>query len=304
VRGVRAARCIALTVVLGLAMGAGESSARERPVLRMINEAIRTVESHEACRPARPPLGARPSFTDEAPTDLLLATLGVLRRPQSPEERETLDSIRFLAAEGVHRDYVRIARSASGKAFLIVTARDVSFYEPRPPRCVSRLRRRFGKLIAERPRPFRRRARHALGRIIRTEWTAPSEGEVEGVFMFDYTPGQVAGGAGGVSAELIRDQGLFESRGRTNHSRVSGLLPDGVVTVEATFPRLAAGGPGRPPRRYDEAVTRTVAVQDNVVSFLVPRSPQDAYPSDQIWRNEAGEVIAEISGGGSGAFSD
>jgi hypothetical protein len=301
-RYVPKARGVLLTALLGMALGAGEGSARERPILRLMNEAIGAVEGDKACRPALPPVGRRPSLTDDPPTDELLSTLGILRRPQSSEEREALDTIRFLAAEGVHRDHVRIARSASGMAFLIVTARDVSFYEPRPKRCVTRLRRRFGKLIDDRPRPFRRRARRALERIIRTEWTAPSEGEVEGVFMFDYTPGDVAGGSGGVSPRSIRDRGFFASRGRTKRSRVSGLLPDGVATLEATFTRLAPRGPGRPDKRYARAVTRAVPVQDNVVSFRVPRAPQDAFPARQVWRDAAGEVIAEIDSGG--RFSD
>lgn len=290
-------RRLALLVLLctGIAAGAAsagqpQNSRDERAIARLMNDAIGAVERRRECRPPRPPLGRRPSFTDDPPSGELLLTLGVLRRPQTEEEREALDSIRFLSAEGVYRGHVRIARAASGAAFLIVPARDVSFYEPRPARCVKRLRRRFGQLIETRPRPFRRRARRTLESIIRTEWTAPSEGEVEGVFMLDYEANEVSGGAGGVSAGFIRREGLYGSRGRTARSRVSALLPDGVATLEATFA----------PARGAKRVTRTVSVQDNVVSFRVPRAPQDAFPARQVWRSTDGSVIREIARGGSG----
>jgi hypothetical protein len=45
-------------------------------------------------------------------------------------------------------------------------------------------------------------------------------------------------------------------------------------------------------------VTSTVAVQDNVVSFRVPRQPRDAFPTGQIWRDADGTVITRISCGG------
>jgi hypothetical protein len=296
-----AAALFGLALVTGAALAAGrQSEKREHPLLRALNEAIDTVEREPACGAPLPPVGRRPSLTDDPPSKEMLATLGVLRRPQVLEEREAVDSIRFLAAEGVHRNYIRIARSASGAAFLVVPARDVSFYEPRPRRCVRKLRRRFADLVAERRRPFRRRARRALERIIRSEWTAPSPGEVEGVFMLDYVNGAAAGGSGGASAKLIRRQGMFSSRGSSGHSRVSALLPDGVATLEATFPRLYAREKGRPLKRYASVVTSTVAVQDNVVSFRVPRQPRDAFPAGQIWRDADGTVITQISGGGGG----
>jgi hypothetical protein len=289
-------------VLLVPALNAPAGDRRERAVIRLMNKAIGAVERERACRSPRPPLDRRPSLTGDPPTTELLDTLAVLRRPQTDEERLAVNTIRVLAAEGIHRNHVRVARSAAGRAFLIVPARDVSFYEPRPRRCVAELRRRFRGLIDDRPRRFRRRARRQLERIIRTEWTAPSEGEVEGVFMLDFVgAGGAGGGIGGMSAAFIREQGMFGSSSGTGRtSRVDGLLPDGVATLEATFSRVGARRPDGPPKRYARPVTRAVPVQDNVVSFSVPRAPLDAFPSRQIWRGPDGSVIREISSGGGG----
>ncbi len=42
---------------------------------------------------------------------------------------------------------------------------------------------------------------------------------------------------------------------------------------------------------FPSAFTRTVHVQDNVVSLHVPRGAGDAFPHRMVWRDAAGKVI-------------
>jgi hypothetical protein len=292
---------VGATGVVAMAQGErGDRRAllREREIVSLMNKAIGAVQRDRTCRPALPPLGQPPTFTDDAPSAELLDTLGILRRPQAAEELLPDNAFFLLAAKDIYRSYVRIARSASGRAFVIVPARNTSFYEPRPRRCIVELRRRFARLIAGHRTAFRRAARRELERIIRTEWAARDPGPVEGVTMLDYRPeGGPGGGSGGGDADLIRRRGAYSTSASGSipfPSVVNGLLPDPVVTVTVSYPRKASRGPHRPPQVYAKAVTLTVPVQDNVISFTVPRFPADAFPSRQVWRAADGRVIRVV----------
>lgn len=275
-----------------------EGLRRERQVIALLNRAVRSVQrADRACRPPNP-FKRRTTFTDDPPSEALLKTLGVLRRPQSPEEAQLpRDSYAtHLPAEGIYRQHVRIARSTSGRSYLVVAARNTNLYEPRPRRCAVALRRRFGRLIADRPARFRRAARRILDGVIRREWTARNRGPREGVFLFDYGPDGGGSGGGGVGVRFIRRYGMFGSSSASGQPTVvSGLVPDGVATLTAVFPREVSRSRYRPPKRYRRASRRTVDVQDNVVAFTVPRPAFDAYPKRMIWRDADGRVVRVVS---------
>lgn len=303
-RVVAAALVVGAVYVTGIAGAAqgdrGDRRAlqREREIVSLMNKAIGAVQRDRTCRPALPPLGQPPTFTEAAPSAELLDTLRILQRPQAPEELLPDDAFFLLAAQDIYRRYVRIARSASGRAFVIVPARNTSFYEPRPRRCIVELRRRFARLIAGRRMAFRRAARRELERIIRTEWAARDPGPVEGVTMLEHRPdGGPGGGSGGGDADLIRRRGAYSTSGSGSiplPSVVNALIPDGVATVTVSYPRKASRGPHRPPQVYAKPVTLTVPVQDNVISFTVPRFPADAFPARQVWRAADGTVLRVV----------
>lgn len=270
---------------------------RERRVVDLLNRAVRaTYAAAPSCQPARP--SPTPSFTDEPPSAELLATLGVLRRPaRAVEQALSPEDLGWLPAEGIYRAHLRIARSASGRRFLVVAARNTRFSAPRPQRCVDALRRRAARLVAREPGDVRRELRRVLAQVIRDEWAGPPTGPQEGVFLFDYGPG--GSGGGGVGVQYLRERGMFGSSGRGrpgagDRAVVSGLLPDGVATVTATFARVVSRGRYRPPRRYPTTVRRTVQVRDNVVAFTVPRPAPDAFPTRMVWRAADGAVVRVV----------
>jgi hypothetical protein len=270
---------------------------REREIVALMNRAIGVVQRDPSCRPQLPQLGPRPDFTDDAPSAELLGTLAILRRPQTPEELAAADSMLPVFANDIYRRYIRIARSAGGRTYLIVPARRASFYKPRPRRCLAEVRERFARLIEGRSRTFRRLALRELERIIRSEWAAPAPPSTEGVFMQDFRPeGGPGSGSGGESAAVLRRRGMYSTFGSGTllPAVVSALIPDGVASVTVTYPRKASRGPHRRPRIYSKRIRLTVPVQDNVISFVVPRFPVDAFPARQVWRSGDGRVIRVV----------
>lgn len=282
-------RLIVLTLLAALASAAPLHAAdreTERAITEAINRAVdRVYETTTGCRNTNP-LRRAPTVTDDAPSDELLATLGVLRRPQQPEEVLADDAFRHLPAEGVYRRGVRIARSG-GRELLVVPARNTVLYRPRPPRCARALRRAFRRIIAKRDAAFRRAARRALEQVIRDEWAGPVPTPREGVFLFDRTPqGGLGGGGGGVSIDFIRRRGMFGSgQYAGGPAVVTGLLPDGVASIEATFGR---------DRTHAQPVTVTAAVTDNVAAFEVDREAPGVFDMTTVWRAADGSVLRTV----------
>lgn len=284
-------RLIVLTLLAALASATPLHAAdreTERAITEAINRAVdRVYETTSGCRNTNP-LRRAPTVTDDPPSDELLATLGVLRRPQQPEEVLADDAFRHVPAEGVYRRGVRIARSG-GRELLVVPARNTVLYRPRPPRCARALRRAFRRIIAKRDAAFRRAARRALEQVIRDEWAGPAPKPREGVFLFDRTPqGDLGAGGGGVSLELIRRRGMFGSSWHAGGpTLVTGLLPDGVASIDATFPAARDRGHAQP-------LTVTAPVSDNVAAFEVDRAPPEVFGMTAVWRAADGSVLRTV----------
>ena len=259
----------------------------EREVFRLYDRALSGVyRADPSCRPPSP-FDHRPSFTDEAPSAALLGTLGVLRRPQAPEERIETDAFGPLPAERIYRNHTRVVH-VNGREHVIVPA-EKRRRDPWPARCLAQLRRRFRASLAGGSVRFRRFALRKLERIIRTEITTDEEPPRDGVFLFERRADRFHGG-GGVTAAFIRRYGMLGSHqeGR-KPSVVSGLIPDGVTTVTFTYPRID------PPRRFRRALTLTVPVQDNLVSFAVGRPAEVAFrPATMVWRAADGSVVRVV----------
>ena len=268
----------------------------QREIFRLLEQAIEKVERDRACRVPPPP---RTTFSDDPPSSRFLATLGVLRRPANEADRVPDDALRHVAIEGIYRGYVRVARSAGGRDFLVVPARDIDSSIPRPARCAAELRRRFGRLIRAKPERFKHRARRVLRQVIRFGFNSPARKPVEGLFLFERdSDGRPASG-GSVSLNELRRKGYVSatfggSNSRPARSGVEGMVPDSVARVTATFPRVVRHRGDRNPRRYRSRVTRSAPVRDNVFAFVVPRAPEDAFPSRVVWRAADGRVLKVV----------
>jgi hypothetical protein len=251
---------------------------RQMRVTAMLNRAIdRTYRARPACRPPNP-LERRTTFTDDPPRQETLDAFAILRRPGTPAERAAAEKIRDLPAEGIYRNHVRFARSASGRRLTVVVARDTSFYEPRAPECVTELRTQARRVLrrAHEDAKTRRAFRRGLEQVIRDDWTAPAAPEEDGFFVL-----ASGGGAGGSGLSDVKRRGVLLGMGGSARraARFDLVVPDGVARVRLAF----RGGP-----------TRTAAVRENVVSVRVRTRDGFPLPVRMVWLAADGSRVRTV----------
>ncbi len=79
-----------------------------------------------------------------------------------------------------------------------------------------------------------------------------------------------------------------------DRSTITGWVPDGVATVEVSYPRQSIRArTGRRPSTATRS-TLTVPAQDNLVSYQVDRPSEDARPPLLIWHAADGTVLRVI----------
>jgi hypothetical protein len=261
--------------------GGGQGpSARQERVTVLLNRAIdRTYRVRPACRPPNP-FQREVTFTDDPPRQASLDAFAILRRPGTAAERAAADDVSDLPAEDVYRNHVRFARSASGRRITVVVARDTSFYEPRPPACVTELRAQARRVLrrAHEDAKTRRAFRRGLEQVIRDEWTAPAAPEEDGFFVL------VRGGGGGGTplSDVVRRGTVLVGGGIDRPTQLDALIPDGVARVRVIF----RGGP-----------VRTVAVRDNVISLRVRLREPFAFPRRMVWLAADGSRVRTVGFG-------
>ena len=93
--------------------------------------------------------------------------------------------------------------------------------------------------------------------------------------------------------EVFARQGKFvgSGTGRRLRSQLAGIVPDGVASVEAVYPRFSDRGPQRRAVDHGRRVRLRAAVVDNVVAVAVPRPIDDVFPAVMLWRDAAGAVV-------------
>lgn len=293
---------LALVVVLLIGLVASSATAqskaeraeREQAILALLGQIDREIRrADHGCR-SKPP-ARKPTFTDAAPSDALVSTLGVLGRPESAADMEFADEFdgAFLPAEDIYRRHIRIASTAGDREVVIVAARNTNIFDLPPRRCVLKLRARFERRTADRPRRFRRQARRVLRLLVRSDRVTRKQltGPREGVFLLTVgSRNSFALATGGVGADFIKRRGLFSSYSDRRSTLVTGLVPDPVAEVTAILARERPRG-----QRTAMKVRRTLKVRNNVVSFTVGRSVS-GLPKRMIWRDASGRVVRVVKG--------
>jgi hypothetical protein len=192
-------------------------------------------------------------------------------------------------------DYVRVAHATDGRSYWIVPARDTVHFDPLPQSCLHRIHTLLRKFGRGEPARVRRRALHFYNQLTLSNRRLATRGAREGVFVFEKRVDGTGGGGGGGGVAYLRKYGQLGSSGTNDGTAiVNGLVPDGVATVTSTFGTTYSRGPGRKPRRYPKAITRTDPVQDNMLSFQVARSAEDALPEKMVWRDGDGKVVRVV----------
>lgn len=266
---------------------------RELIAARLINRAMQHVQHrHRSCRPSFNPYPS-PRFTDARPSDALLNAIGVLRRPATDADRVDLNWPFAAFARGIYRNWIRTATAADGRQFIVLAAQDRARPRDVPRSCLTLEHAELKRLLVHHGPAVAGVALRMQRRIDREEHPRGGFKPAEAIFLFDRSPdGHLGAGGGGVDLAWFARNGLFYSSGSFDRrTTLSGLVPDGVESIDFTFARTVPRGPHRDPKVYPSAITLTVRVQDNVVSADVDRPVPDAFPTRMVWRRADGSVL-------------
>lgn len=230
--------------------------------------------------------------THDAPSRAMLDTFALLRRAPIPQDGDyaARGGLEFMGgAQGVYVGWIRMARAADGSLHYLIVAQDRGHAQPLSRACVRLQTRLLRRLARSEPARVRRIALRTNARLHREEQPAGGFPRREAIFFES---------GGGVDLAYFRKHGLFGSseRGNDDRSTVTGWLPDGVATIDLTYPGRVSYGPHRPGIVYGDDRHLTAKVQDNVVSFQVDRPAPDALPSQMTWRAADGSVIRVVRG--------
>jgi hypothetical protein len=261
------------------------SGAQRRAVERYASIGLRKALRDRSCAPllrALPLRGARArlDFSDGSPSPQMLSILGVLRRPATASDSFAGLGKRPIAhaLRGIYVQYIRRARYALGDAYYIVPAADALGVTPS---CITALTRAERTDLPRIPAPLR-----AATRTLETQRiTALKPHQV--IAQFEANRG---GGSGSccLTATEIAQRGALGSSTSPSGSVVSGLIPDGVATVQLFF--TATGPTGH---RANRIVKITATPIDN---YIVVKVPHGASPNPRrmIWRSKHNQIIKTI----------
>jgi hypothetical protein len=115
------------------------------------------------------------------------------------------------------------------------------------------------------------------------------------VLLFDRGVGGTLGsGGGGGGFGSFLTHGNVMSSGGGDSARVTGLVPDGVASVEMTYPRRVSRGRYYEPTVFPRREVVTTPVREGVFSVRVPRGAGDALASRTVWRAADGHVLRVV----------
>lgn len=223
------------------------------------------------------------TFDHGSPDPALLKTLGVLRRERTQADHLPRSLLGRLGVHGLLIRYVRRVETPDGGSYLLLPSSDINWAPFPPAACGPALVRaihRHGRGESRATiRGALRRARQHLAEARRRA----RQPKVEGVRFYEIDDDNSSfGGGGGITAAEIRDRGTAGSYGTEDGaSTFMGLVPDGVAKVALEFGKT----------KDAPASTVTGPVTDNVVSIPLPRSAEQAFPSQTTWFDADGNAI-------------
>lgn len=312
--GIRAVGALASAVAVSAgAAGAAVPTGHDDPARReaearalaLLNRAGRDVlTSQPSCRFASPRGPLR--LVEGGAGAQIRSVLGVFRRPATAEERtfaaRQAKVHTFFGAAELGRDAVRIVRGADGRSVALTAVTDVP---PRGPtravydRCQRLIRERV-TVLAPQSRPATVRQARSIQRRVQRSERPPAIGRAgEGLITTDLASDGRSTGAGGIAPFVATTFARTGTGGSTyirglRGSRLTLVVPDGVATIDATFPKRVSRGRYRAPKVYRQTVRRTYTVHDNVVFATAPRPADDAFPK-MVWRAADGSIVRRVN---------
>jgi hypothetical protein len=279
----------------------------EQQAIDLINRADRrVVAAHPSCRVRFS--HERVRIADGGAGPQVASVLGVFRRPATAEERAFVTQrpggplgASLVGGGALGRDAVRLVRSPSGRSVALMALTDVP---PRGPsratfdRCQALVTAELRRLAPTVRPAVAAKAQRIERQIRRTQRPPAVQAPGEGLAFFERAPDGRSGGGGGGPfdpASFVKHGTGISTFARGVGTRVTLVVPDGVATIDATFPRVVSRGPNRAPRRFASTIRRIFTVHDNVVFATVSRPPEFAFPR-MVWRAADGTVVRRVPG--------
>ena len=268
----------------------------QNAAIRLINRANRRAfATRPSCKPSFP----RPSSktTHDVPSRQSLDAIAAFRRPPVAADAFPARTVGAFGGQ-TYIDYIRSVTSASGKSFYIGVARSVPYFGYPSAACLDLEHKQLVKLLTDKPAALRSAALEEFAQIRHSVERAPAVPTTpqDTLWLFTKGPGGagIGGGGGGTSVDFFLTHGMFMSSGGSRSSSISGLVPDGVASVTFQYPRVESNGRWYKPTVYPSAYTRTVRVEQNVLSLRVPRGAGAAFSSRMVWRAADGTVVRVV----------
>jgi hypothetical protein len=234
------------------------------------------------------------TFTHGKPSNALLATLGVLRRPAPPadETNRTLIQSGFDVGAGVYVNYIRRARTEFNKSFYIIPEARTTPFSPIPSRCYTEM---HAALLHE----IRQLARTQQARIFQLQalqfaaqraLTEHRDGFCFAAVSLGYHSKFTGVDSGGCSQGpptlkqyWPTDPGWMQEDLNNGDVLLAGVVPDGVTAVTVHY----VAGNGHPAR------TITSTIINNVAAFEIPPGTfrKNYVPTTVVWRAADGRVL-------------
>jgi hypothetical protein len=275
--------------------------ALRQRALDLVNRANSDVaKAKPSCRPALPHPSS--SQTHDTPSQPVLDAIAALRRPGIADDAPPDGAMHLAFGGETYVDYTRSVTSASGKSFYVIIARMVRPVFRPSAACLDAEHARLVELTRHVDAKVRSLALEEFGKMRQGQEQNAKQPITPQDAIYLFSKGKngvgVASGGGGLDIASFQRHGLLMGSGRDAHSTVTALVPDGVATVTFEYPKRVSRGRLYKPTVYPSAYTRTVTVQQNVLSLHVPRGPMDGFSARMVWRDAAGRIVHVVRGPG------
>jgi hypothetical protein len=255
------------------------------------------------CRPG-PGRLVGPGVTYAHPSQTMLATIPILRRPAGPVDRLPANlyangHLRPFEFQGgkLYARFIRRARVAGGTTFYLVPAADLGRRPLSPASAQHCYRLTVAALQAELPRvpPAKRLATRRYGdaEFAVGRYNLETSTVHEGIYLLAVRANALVGSDGGQSPSAIQHTGMLGGGGEgkpPTSFAMDGIVPAGVATVTLHFPAARFRG------RQLPALNATGSVVNNV--FVIPIATlfqRGGWPATETWRSATGKVIKIVN---------
>jgi hypothetical protein len=224
------------------------------------------------------------TLTHDAPSQDLLSTLAILRRPATTADVVPSQALTLGFVKDIFVDYVRVAHAVDGRSYDIVPTVDTSGAPVESDACVQAVHEDLLHRLKGKGHRVRRIALGLFKGFVDFNRQIASQPPTEAVIVFQHVArGLGSGGLAGSAQDIRRGGGFgaFETRGG---SVVNCLVPDPVASVTSYFPRFG----------HRPAANRTDPVQDNMVSFTIRRDVRHSFRVKMVWRAADGSIVRVV----------